>query len=305
MLSVPLLFVVTASTFLLEALIPGDIARTLVGPQASLQQYLSMKRSLGLDEPLWTRYWHWLDAAFHGSLGTSLFFQQSVTSMLNGRLEVTFSLIIGATLVAGVSGVLLGIALALQRGKVIRKLADMFALIGLAVPNFFLGLLLVTWFAVSIRAFPATGFVSFSQSPTQWLHSLVLPVFTLAVPGIALLAKQTRDAMSEALARPFIDTLRASGVSQRSIVFKHALRNAALPIVTVIGIGFIGALSGTVVVESVFAMPGLGGLAVQATTQHDVPLIQGIAVYFTIIAIAINLLVDLAYGWLDPRVRVS
>ncbi|HEX6510090.1 MAG TPA: ABC transporter permease, partial [Chloroflexota bacterium] len=150
-----------------------------------------------------------------------------------------------------------------------------------------------------------TGYVPFEESPLDWARSLVLPVLVLAVPGTAVVAKQTRDSMRAVMARPFIRTLRACGVSRRSIIFKHALRSAALPVVTVLGLIFAASLGGTVVVESVFAMPGLGGLAVQATTQHDVPLIQGVAVYFTLLIVAVNLLVDLAYGWLDPRVRVE
>ena len=133
----------------------------------------------------------------------------------------------------------------------------------------------------------------------------MLPVITLAVPGIAVIAKQTRDGMREALGRPFMLTLRAAGVPRRSLVYRHALRNAAIPVATVVGVVFIAALSGTVLVESVFSMPGLGGLAVQATDQHDLPLIQGVAVVFTVVVILVNLAVDVAYGWLDPRVRVS
>jgi peptide/nickel transport system permease protein len=152
---------------------------------------------------------------------------------------------------------------------------------------------------------PATGYVPFTQSPADWAKSLVLPVVTLALPGVAVIAKQTRDAMKDVSRQPFVRTLRASGISRRSVVFKHVLRSAAIPVATVIGLVFVGALSGTVLVESVFAMPGLGGLAVQATANHDLPLIQGVAVYFTVIVILVNLLVDLAYAALDPRVRVT
>jgi len=304
LLSVPLLFIVSTSTFLLVALIPGNVARTLVGPQATDQQYLAVKRSLGLDESLPTRYWQWLEHAVHGNLGVSLFFQQSVTSLLNSRLSVTVSLVIGSTLLAAIIGISFGIGGAILHGKA-GKLIDVIALVGLAIPNFFLGLMLITWFAVSLRLFPATGYVPINESVSGWLESLVLPVITLAVPGIAIVAKQTRDAMRDVMDRPFIQTLRASGISRRSIIFKHAFRSAAIPVVTVLGLVFIGALSGTVIVESVFAMPGLGGLAVQATSQHDVPLIQGVVIYFTVIVIVVNLLIDLAYGWLDPKVRVS
>jgi peptide/nickel transport system permease protein len=303
-LSLPLLLIVPTVTFLLAALIPGDIARTILGADATQAQYVQLRQSLGLNDSLITRYLAWLGSALHGNLGTSLFWQQPVTSLLDSRLQVTLSLVIGSTAVAAAAGVVLGVMAALRAGAP-GKIVDAIALTGLAVPNFFLGLLLITWFAVTLRVFPATGYVPFSQSPAGWLSSIALPVITLAVPGIAVIAKQTRDAMREALDRPFIRTLRAAGVPGRSITGKHALRNAAIPVVTVMGLIFIGSLSGTVLVEMVFALPGLGGLVVQATTQHDLPLIQGVAVYFTVAVIGVNLLVDLTYSWLDPRVRVS
>lgn len=302
--SVPLLFVVCSATFFLAALIPGNVARTILGPNGSPAQYLALRRELGLDKPLGARYWDWLTAAVHGNLGHSLFYQEPVTSLLDTRLPTTLSLVIGSTLVAAVLGVVLGVASARSTGA-LGRVVDLLAMIGLALPNFFLGLLLVSWFAVSLRLFPATGYVPFTASPAGWAKSLVLPVITLALPGVAVIAKQTRDSMKEVSSQPFVRTLRASGISRRSITFKHVLRSASIPVATVIGLVFVGALSGTVLVESVFAMPGLGGLAVQATANHDLPLIQGVVVYFTVIVIVVNLLVDIAYGALDPRVRVA
>jgi len=302
--SVPLLLVVCSVTFFLAGRIPGDIARTILGPNASQAQYLALRHQLGLNRPLGERYWAWLTAAAHGNLGTSLFNQEPVTSLLDTRLPATLSLVVGSTVVAATLGVALGIASARSRGA-LGRLVDGLSLVGLALPSFFLGLLLVSWFAVSLQLLPATGYVPFTQSPGGWAKSLVLPVITLALPGVAVIAKQTRDSMKDVSAQPFVRTLRAAGISRRSITFKHILRSAAIPVATVIGIVFIGALSGTVLVESVFAMPGLGGLAVQATANHDLPLIQGVVVYFTVIVIAVNLFVDIAYGALDPRVRVA
>jgi peptide/nickel transport system permease protein len=212
--------------------------------------------------------------------------------------------VVGATVVSAVVGVAFGVAGALRPGAVDR-VVDGVALLGLSVPSFFLGFVLVEWFAVSLRFFPASGYVSFDVSPAGWLESLVLPVVTLSAGGVAVIAKQTRDAMRDVLDRPFIRMLRATGIPRRSIIFKHALRSAAIPVVTIIGLVFVAVLGGSVVVESVFALPGLGSLAVQATTESDLPLIQGIAVYFTVIVIVVNLIVDLAYGFLDPRVRVA
>jgi peptide/nickel transport system permease protein len=194
--------------------------------------------------------------------------------------------------------------LSAARGGWLGRLVDVLALIGLGLPSFWLGLVLVTLFAVTIRLLPATGYVPLEASPADWARSLVLPVTTLALHGVAVFARQTRDAMLEALSRDFVRALRANGAAEASIVLRHGLRNAAIPVVTVIGLVFVYLLSGTVLVEAVFAMPGLGGLAVQATTQHDLPMIQGVVLVFTLVVVAVNLAVDLAYGWLDPRVRV-
>lgn len=304
LLSIPLLFAVCTVTYLLTALIPGNIARTIVGAQASEQQYLSLRHALGLDQPVLVRYWHWLDSAVHGNLGTSLFNHQTVTSLLNVRLEPTLSVVVGTTLLSTIVGVAFGVASALRPGAWDRVLDGLSAL-GLAIPSFFFGLVLVEWFAVKWALFPATGYTSAGQSLTEWIRSLVLPVVTLSVGGVAVITKQTRAAMRDVLERPFIRSLTATGISRRSIIFKHAFRNAAIPVSTVVGLTFIGVLSGTVLVESVFAVPGLGGLAVTATSESDTPVIQGIVVYFTVMVVAVNLVVDVVYGLLDPRVRVA
>jgi len=234
-LSIPLLLIVPTATFLLAALIPGDVTRTILGADASQAQYEQLRRSLGLNEPLVIRYWAWLGHAVHGNLGISLFWQQPVTSLLDSRLQVTLSLVIGSTALAAAFGMILGTLAALHAGALGRAV-DAIALAGLAIPNFFLGLLLIAWFAVTLRVFPATGYVPLTQSPGGWIRSLVLPVVTLAVPGIAVIAKQTRDAMREVLGRPFIRTLQAAGLPRRSIIGRHAMRNAAIPVVTVTGL---------------------------------------------------------------------
>jgi peptide/nickel transport system permease protein len=303
-LSLPLVFVVSGLTFVLLALTPGDPAFAILGPNAPESSYAHLREQLGLNDPLWVRYWDWLSGALHGDFGTSLFTGQGVMDAIVQRLPVTLSLIIGALVISTVIGVGLGVLAAVRRGASARAI-DAASLAGMAIPPYWLALVLVAVFAVTWGLLPATGYVPLADSPGEWARSLVLPVTVLAVSGVALLAKQTRDAMLDVLSRDFVVALRARGVSERSIILKHGLRNAAIPVVTIVGLFFVGMLSGTVFVETVFAMPGLGGLAVQATLQHDIPVVQGTAVFFTLIVVGVNLLVDLAYGWLNPKARLA
>jgi peptide/nickel transport system permease protein len=302
LVSLPVLFVVTALTFVLVSFTPGNAAQSILGSQATTAQIQELNQQLGLDDPIWTQYWHWLEGFVQGDLGQSLFTGESVTSMLSSRLGVTLSLVVGTTLVSIVVGVALGFVSAL-RGGVVGRIVDVFALIGFGLPAFWLALVLVSFFALNLRWFPATGYVEPGDSIADWLKSLVLPVATLAMGMTPALAKVSRDAILDALNQDFVRVMQANGFSRRSLIYRHVLRNAAIPIVTLAGVLFIAFLGATIFVESVFAMPGLGGASVMAATQHDLPVIQGAVVYFTLIVIAINLIVDLSYGWLDPRVR--
>jgi peptide/nickel transport system permease protein len=302
LLSVPLVLIVSAITFVLESLTPSDAARVILGTQFNPARYAQLRKQLGLTESFPVQYWHWAGGVIHGNLGSSVFSGATVTSILNGRTGVTVSLILGTVVVSGLAGVTLGVVSALH-GGVLGRSVDVLSLAGLALPNFWLGLVLISIFAVRLHLFPATGYISFAQSPQGWLASLVLPVLTLSAAAIAVIAKQTRDAMLDVLGREFVRALRARGVPERTVIFRHALRCAAIPVVTVLGLLFVGLFSGTVLVETAFSMPGLGSLAVQATTEHDLPVVQGVAIYFTLMVVAVNLLVDLAYGWLNPKVR--
>jgi peptide/nickel transport system permease protein len=302
LISVALVVIIPALTFLLEALSPGNAAEAQLGVSATPAQLRKAEHDLGLDKPLWQRYFLWFDHFVHGNLGNSLFTGQPVTRELNNRLPVSLSLILGALLVTAVVGVLVGVVSA-RRPGIVGRAIDAVSVVGIAVPNFWLAVILVEFFAVVLSALPATGYVPFGVSPSGWLRSLVLPVVALAFAGITAVAKQTRDQMKEALDQDFVRTLRANGIGERSIVYRHALRAAAIPIVTVLGLLFVGALAGSVIVESIFVLPGLGSAAVRATTSHDFPVIQGISIYFTLLVIAVNVLVDLSYGWLNPKVR--
>lgn len=305
--SLILLFLITALTFVLASMAPGDAAKAILSSQSgsyTTQQYQQLRRALGIDQPLPVQYWHWLDGVLHGSLGTDLFSSQPVTQELNARLGPSLSIILATVIVAGVVGVSLGIVSALQGGA-LGRLVDVVSLAGLALPNFWLALVLVELLAVKVQVFPATGYVPLGAGPGPWLRSIALPVLALSAGAVAFVAKQTRDSVSEVMSREFVMMLRARGLSRRSVVLKHALRNAAIPVVTVVGLLLVSLLGGTVLIEDVFSIPGLGQQAVTAAGSHDLPVIEGVAFYFTVIVVIANLLVDLSYRLLNPKVHGS
>jgi len=297
-----LLLVVSAVTFVLTALVPGDPARAILGLNAPQEAYEALRIKLGLDHPIWVQYANYMSGVFQGSLGTSLTSNEPVTKVLGQRVPVTLSLVVLTTIFCAVLGLLLG-TLSAIRGGVLGRIVDVLSLAGLALPSFWVALVLVAVLAVQLRAFPATGYISLTDSPGLWLWSLTLPVVALGLSGVSTVAKQTRDAMLEVLDRDYIRTLRANGLSQRSIIWRHALRNASIPVTTVLGLVFVSLLSGAVFAEAVFVLPGLGLLAVSATHRHDVPIIEGIALYFTVMVVIANLAIDLLYGLLNPKVR--
>lgn len=302
--SIPLVLAATLLSFLLNQLAPGDIVHTILGADGTREQYEALRAQLGLDRPLLVQYLGWLGQALQGDLGVSFFTKESVASLLNARLGVSVAIMAGVLVVCLAAGLSLGVASALRGGWVGRAI-DAFSLVGLIFPSFWLALVLISIFAVELRWLPATGYVMFSESPIDWARSLVLPIVSVAVYSVTSIAKQTRDAMNDVMGRDFIRALRACGLSERAVIWKHALRNAALPVVTVLGLVMIGAISGTVFVERVFVLPGLGSLAVSAALDKDILLLQGVTLYFTLMTVAINLLVDLSYGWLNPKVRVA
>jgi peptide/nickel transport system permease protein len=299
-LAIPLLFLVSVSTFFLMSLVPGDPAREILGIDAPQSAYVQLRDQLGLNEPVIEQYLGWARRALHGNLGTSLYSGQSVSSILDSRLAVTVSLVVCSVVVSGCVGVTLGSFRAI-RGGITGRLTDAASVIGLALPGFWLGAELVVLFAVKLRWFPATGYVNLDSSPMAWLRSIVLPVAALSLVGVAAVAKQTREATLEALQTESIKMAWASGLPRRSIYLKHILKRLAPRIVTVLGVQAIAMLNGTVFIESVFALPGLGSVAVQAASSGDIPVIQGVAVYFTFMVVVINLIVDLIHDALDVR----
>jgi peptide/nickel transport system permease protein len=304
LISIPLLFVVSMLTFVLERLAPGNAASAILGASGNPAEYAAIEKQLGENLPIWQQYWNWLSGVLHGNMGTSIVNGEAVTTAIANRLPVTLWLIVGSVLLAALLGMSVGVLVAVLGGRVGQGL-DVFSLLCFSIPSFWLALLLVELFAVRFSIFPASGWVGPTTSVSGWLHSLALPVIALGIGGMAVVAKVTRDSMLDVLQRDFIRNLRANGVPAHSIVLKHGLKNAALPVITVLGLISVGLLGGTVAVESVFALPGMGSLAVSATTDHDTPTVQGVAVFFTLIVVGMNLVLDIAYGWLNPRVRTT
>jgi peptide/nickel transport system permease protein len=300
--AIPLVLAVSAISFLLVSLTPGDAARQILGLHGSPEEYGALRRALRLDLPLHEQYWTWLKHAVTGDLGTSIFTGQPVSSAINARLPVTLSLIVGSLILSTVVGVGLGVTSAV-RGGFLGRAVDAVALVGFALPAFWVGAELIAIFAVRLRWFPASGYVPFAESPTAWIRSLVLPTLALSLWGIAAVAKQAREAMLEVLGSEHIRMAWANGLSPRSIYLRHGLKNASLRVLTVLGVLALGLLGGTVLVENVFSLPGLGTLVVSASSENDIPMVQGIAVYFTVLVVMINLSTDLAYTALNPRVR--
>ena len=300
--SLALLIVVPTITFFIQGIAPTNVARGVLGLEATPEMIADFNHRLGLDQPLIVRYLNWLVRAATGDLGSSYTNGQSVQQILAPRLSVSLSLIIGALVVFTIVGIVIGVLSATQ-GRVVGKILDVVSTVGIAVPNFWLAVILIAIFAVALPLFPATGYVFFSDSPYFYFLSLVLPVVALAFAGITAVAKQTRDQMLLAIHSPWARTLSANGASELSIVYKHALRNAAAPVITVVGVIFVGSLSGSVVVENIFVLPGLGSQSLASALLADLPVVQGIAVYFTIIVVVVNVVIDIAATILNPKVR--
>lgn len=303
LLSVPLFFVVSALSFVLLAVLPGDAASLAGGFTATPSEVAALRRAMGLNLPIYEQYWHWLEHAVGGNLGTSLVSGEPVAQIIGQRVAVSAALIGFSLLITLVAGVALGV-LSAARGRVVGRTVDALGLLGFALPSFLIGAVLIELFAVRLRLFPATGYTSPAQSVSGWLRSLALPVFALSLGGVAAVAKNTREAMLDVMTSEHIRVAAANGVPARAIYLRYALKNAAGRIATILGLITVGLLAGTVLVETVFALPGLGAALVTAIDQHDLPTVQGIAVFFTAIVVLVNLAIDLSYIALDPRVRM-
>lgn len=282
----------------------GDIARRILGQNASAETVALRAEQLGLNQPLPVQYWNWLSNAVTGDFGVSWFTSQPVTTSLSSRLTVTLTLVIGTTIVAAIVSVVLGI-LAARRGGWVDGLVQFIAVIGFAVPGFLIALYLVLFFAIELGWFKATGYIPFTTSVTGWLASITLPIAALSLSAIAAVAQQVRGSVTDALSRDYVRTLRARGLGMNRVVYLHVLRNAGGPALAVLAVQFVGLLGGAVIVEQVFALPGIGQLTVSATSSGDIPVVMGVVVATAVIVVIVNLLIDLAQAALNPKVRLS
>lgn len=284
-------------------LVPGDPASIILGMNASPEALAALRTKLGLDVPPVLRYLQWAGGVLRGDLGESLQYQKSVAQLIGDRLLVSLPLTLAAALVATLIALPVGIFTALRRGSVWDPMVILASQLGAAIPSFWMALLLILLFAVHWGVLPSTGFPGWDRSVVGSLRSLVLPVLALALGQAAVMARLTRAAMLDVLSQDFVRTARAKGLALRSVVGKHALRNALVTLITVLGLSLTNVFIGSIVVEQVFALPGLGRLALTAIGNRDYPLLQGIILLYASVIVLLSFLVDLSYGWLDPRIR--
>ena len=301
--TIPVLVIVAVLVFLLLRLTPGDPAAILAGDAASTQQIEEIRQTLGLDRPLPVQFAIWVGQLLQGDLGESYYYKVRVTELIGQRLEPTLSLAALTIVIAILVAVPLGVVAAWRFGGWFDRFLMGFSVFGFSVPVFVLGYLLVWFASLKLGWFPVQGYKPIANGFGPFLHHLVLPAITLSVIYIALLARVTRASVLEALGEDYIRTARAKGLAESRVLISHALANAAVPIVTIIGIGIALLIGGVVVTESVYAIPGLGRLTVDAVLSRDFPTIQGVILFFSVIYVVVNLLVDLSYVLLDPRIR--
>lgn len=301
---VVVLLVVSALTFFLLYMSSGSIARNILGDQATAEQVALKEQELGLDQPLLGRYLAWVGDALSGNLGASWFTSEPVANSLANRIPVTMTMVFTAMILIAICAALIGVAAAVKRGWVDRAV-QVGAIIGDSVPGFVIGVILVTVLAIQLGLFPATSTISPDSGADAWVYSMSLPVIALLINGVTGGAQQIRSAVIKQLERDYVRTLRSRGIGEREILFKHVLRSSAPAGLTVLSLQLIGMLGGVVIIEQIFALPGMGPLAVTATTQTDLPVVMGVVMYTVVVVIVVNLLVDILNGWLNPKVRVS
>lgn len=303
---VPTLFITLTLIFVLTRMLPGSPVTSLLGTQSVNAAMLDeVSQQLGLDRPILVQYFEWLPRILTGDFGQSLFFSKPVAEVLFDRFPVTLSLTIFALLVTIAIGIPLGILSAVKRGSFLDYLGNVLSSIGMALPPFWLGFILILVFAVDLKWLPSSGYRPIEMGFWPWLSRLILPTIALSLSQIGLIIRMTRSTMLEVLESEYVGMARAKGMPESIVIIRHALRNAMVQIVTAIGLLFALGLGGSVIIEQVFALPGLGELITTAAIRRDYATLEGGIFYLTLTALVVNLMVDLAYAFFNPRVRLA
>lgn len=304
-LAIPALFGVLIITFLLMRAVPGDVVTQLVGidGNVSAERMDEMRRMFGLDLPIHEQFGQWLGAALQGDLGSSLRTSRPILQDLALRFPVTLELTILSLIVALLIAIPLGVVAALYRGKTADSIISIFALLGLSIPGFFLGILLILLFSLKLGLLPPAGYIPMQESLAQNLIHMILPSVSLGLVLAAAITRIVRSSMLEILGRDYIRTARAKGLAEHNVTYRHALRNALIPVITVIGLQFGSLLGGAIIIEQVFSLPGVGRFALEGINLRDYPVVQGAVIVIAASFIVVNLLVDLIYSLIDPRIR--
>jgi peptide/nickel transport system permease protein len=300
---IPVLVVVAIVTFSLIHITPGDPVSLMAGDLATPEQKEVIRKDMGLDRPIYQQLVIYFADLLRGDLGESIFNKFKVTTLISQRLEPTLFIAVFSQLVSIIIAIPLGILAAWKANTWIDRVVMVIAVLGLAIPSFWLGANLIWVFAVKLHWFPAFGYIPISEGVVPWIKSITLPSISVGFISAALIARMTRASMLEVLREDYVRTARAKGLGEQAVLLGHAFKNASIPVVTIIGIGIAGLVSGLVVTEAVFGIPGVGRLIVDAVNRRDYPVIQGVILMFTVAYVLINLVVDLIYGYLDPRIR--
>ncbi len=299
----PLLFIISVLVFALSQIVPGNAAQTLAGLNPRPGEVARIKQQLGLDKPVVVQYWDWLTHALRGNLGNSYVANSPVAMQLHQRFPVTLSMAVGGLVVIILIGVPAGILAGTRPGSILDRLLTIGSSVGIAIPDFWLAMVLIVLFAVKLHLLPSIGYVGISASPVQWATHLYLPWIALGIAGGATLARQVRSSLIDVLDQDYIRTAEAKGLKRRKIVFKHALKNAAMVPLTIIGLQFAYLLGGTLILEQIFSIPGLGYYFDHALLVKDLPVIQGVTLVYALTFVLVNLFVDILYGFVNPKVR--
>jgi peptide/nickel transport system permease protein len=303
--TIPTILLVTIAVFMILRLTPGGPAVAMLGDQASPEAVAKLNHQLGLDKPLYVQYLRWLGSALHGDLGRSAFGNQPVTQLIVQRIVPTLELSILALIVSLLIGITAGVIAAVKRNTVVDAVASILAILGVSTPSFWLAILLVLLFSLKLGWLPALGYVSPFSNLTTNLKDMLLPSLTLGVILAAVITRFTRASMLDSLYQDYVRTARSKGLEERTVIVRHALSNAMIPIVTVVGLELGGLLSGAVIIETIFSLPGNGQLLVTAIFNRDFPVVQGLVVVIATVFILVNVVVDVVYALIDPRIRLG